>query len=72
MKNNSETKGPFVFRCYSKSELAALYKVSRPTMRKWIRPVLIAIGATLTARIITIAQLHHIVAHLGLPPGDWL
>ena len=58
-------KNPFVLRPYNLSQLAHLYQVSRPTMKKWIQPILSQLG-TISCRLFTIRQVQIIFNHLGV------
>ncbi|MEJ1241888.1 hypothetical protein WBG78_27325 [Chryseolinea sp. T2] len=48
------------------SQLANLYQVSRPTMRKWIQPLLGQLGE-ITGRLFNSRQTRIIIGHLGDP-----
>ena len=63
-------KMTFKIRPYNKTQLAYFYNVSRPTMRKWLKPILEKIGALVNVRLYTTAQVQEIVTHLGPPPSD--
>ncbi len=59
-------KNPFVIRPYNLGELARIYKVSRPTMKKWLSPYISKLGA-INSRIFTSNQVGKIFKFLGLP-----
>jgi hypothetical protein len=47
-------------------ELADLYQVSRPTMRKWLKPFLKRLGEIM-GRNFTVRQVEMIIRFLGIP-----
>ena len=48
------------------SRLASLYGVSRPTMRKWIKPLLNKLGK-IVGQLYNLRQVRLIINHLGVP-----
>lgn len=54
---------------YSTSELAHLYHISIPTMRKWLRAHELFIGKRV-GRIYSVKQVVVIFDRLGMPPED--
>ena len=47
-------------------EIAELYQVSRPTIRKWIQPILKSLGR-IAGRTFTVRQVERILRYLGIP-----
>jgi hypothetical protein len=47
-------------------EIAELYQVSRPTIRKWIEPILKSLGR-ISGRTFTARQVERILRYLGIP-----
>ena len=58
-------KNPFVTGVMTRTQLARLYKVSLPTMRKWLKPILEQFN--FRGRIFTTRMVRHIVDQLGDP-----
>lgn len=48
------------------TRLAGLYGVSRPTMRKWIKPLLSQLGG-MVGKLYNLRQVKVIMRHLGTP-----
>ncbi|MEO5980004.1 MAG: hypothetical protein ABIS36_23255 [Chryseolinea sp.] len=61
-----ENQMSLLIRAYNLSQLAVLYKVSRPTMRKWIQPISKKLGV-ISTRLYTTRQVRIILKHLGYP-----
>ena len=58
----------FPLKPYTTSQLATLYGVTPPTLRKWLKPFSSAIGEK-NGHFYTIAQVKSILINLGIP-GD--
>jgi hypothetical protein len=56
-----------VIKPYSAQELAALYYVTRPTLRRWLKPHLPVIG-TRYGHFYTSKQVEIIFSKIGWPP----
>ena len=57
-----------VIKPYTPQELAALYGVSRPTLRRWLKPHLPVIGVR-NGHFYTSKQVEIIFSKIGWPPG---
>lgn len=59
-------KSGLIIRPYSLGEIAKMYEVSRPTMKKWLKPFLPKIGA-LRGRFYNCLQVEKIFRFFGVP-----
>lgn len=71
-KKSGETRSPKASETQNLNEpmtitrLAGLYGVSRPTMRKWIKPLLKQLGK-IVGKLYNLKQVRLIIRHLGTP-----
>lgn len=65
-EQKAEYKNHFTLRCYTRKELAELYKIPVITIRRWIKTMPLELGMK-GIHVLDIAQVKAIVEKYGIP-----